>query len=173
MNVYQIRETLFDKLNSFKIEYTKEQTIFRNLAVFDFESICVQEDIFKDTDTTKKIGKDNPISVSISSNLVQQTIFLCNADSHYLVASFIAALEYLASHSKVQMKTLFLDIETAIKNRLDRILETLSQLHNRRGQVIETEDVCFQEDSDDSCASTQFLQMKRNQLIDLQEHWKR
>ena len=35
-NVYQIREALFDKLNSFGIEYTKEQALFKNLAVFDF-----------------------------------------------------------------------------------------------------------------------------------------
>ena len=41
-NVYQTQETLFDKLDSFGIEYTNEQTLFKNLAVFDFESICVQ-----------------------------------------------------------------------------------------------------------------------------------
>ena len=40
--VYQIRETLFDKLDSFGINYTSEQKIFKNLAIFDFESICVQ-----------------------------------------------------------------------------------------------------------------------------------
>ena len=41
-NVYQTQETLFDKLDSFRIEYTNEQTLFKNLALFDFESICVQ-----------------------------------------------------------------------------------------------------------------------------------
>ena len=40
-NVYQIRETLFDKLDSFGIKYTSEQKLFENLAIFDFESICV------------------------------------------------------------------------------------------------------------------------------------
>ena len=34
---------------------------------------------------------------------------------------FVAALQNLASQSKVQMKTLFLDCETAIKTRLDRV----------------------------------------------------
>ena len=38
-NVFQIQETLFDKLDSFGIEYTNEQTLFKNLAVIDFESI--------------------------------------------------------------------------------------------------------------------------------------
>ena len=74
-NVYQIPETLFAKLNSFGFEYTNEQTLFKNLAIFDFESICVQEESFEDTDTTKWIGKHIPISVSIS-NLVNEPIFL-------------------------------------------------------------------------------------------------
>ena len=42
-NVYQIREILFDKLDSFGIKYTSEQKLFQNLATFDFESICVQD----------------------------------------------------------------------------------------------------------------------------------
>ena len=41
-NVYQTQETLFDKLHSFGIEYNHEQTLFKNLAIFDFEAICVQ-----------------------------------------------------------------------------------------------------------------------------------
>ena len=57
MNVYQIRETLFDKPDSFAINYTSEQKLFKNLAIFDFESICVQEETFRDTNTTTWIGK--------------------------------------------------------------------------------------------------------------------
>ena len=37
-NVYHIRETLFDKLDSFSIKYTSEQKLFENLKMFDFES---------------------------------------------------------------------------------------------------------------------------------------
>ena len=40
-NVYQIQETLFDKLNSLEFNYTSEQKLFKNLVIFDFESICV------------------------------------------------------------------------------------------------------------------------------------
>ena len=76
-NVYQLKETLFDKLDSFNIPYTDEQKLFKNVAIFDFESICVQEDDFKDTETTRWIGKHVPISVSISSNLLQEPIFIC------------------------------------------------------------------------------------------------
>ena len=42
-NVYQIRETFFDKLDSFSIRYTSEQKVFKNLAMFDSESICVEK----------------------------------------------------------------------------------------------------------------------------------
>ena len=48
-NVYQILETLFDKLDSFGIKYTSQQKFSKNLAIFDFESICIQEESFKDT----------------------------------------------------------------------------------------------------------------------------
>ena len=102
-DVYQTQETLFDKQDSFGIEYTHEQTVFKNLAIFDFESICVQES-FTDTDTTKWIAKHFPISVSISSNLVKEPIFLCNSDPHHLVTSFIGALENLALQSKAILK---------------------------------------------------------------------
>ena len=69
-NVYQLRETLFEKLDSFNIPYREDQKLFKNLAVFDFESICVKEETYKETETTKWIGKHVPISVSISSNLI-------------------------------------------------------------------------------------------------------
>ena len=42
-NVYQIRETLFAKPDSFGVKYTSDQKLFKNLAIFDFESICVQK----------------------------------------------------------------------------------------------------------------------------------
>ena len=109
-NVYQIRETLFDKLDSFGIKYTSEQKLFKKIAIFDLESNSVQEETFRDTITTTWIGKHVTKSVSISSNLVEEPIFLCNSDPHQLVASFIGVFENLASQSKAKMKNLFLDI---------------------------------------------------------------
>ena len=43
-NIYELRETLFEKLDAFIIPYRNEQKLFKNLAIFDFESICVKED---------------------------------------------------------------------------------------------------------------------------------
>ena len=162
-NVYQIRETLFDKLNSFGINYRSEQKLSKNSAILDFESICVQEETFRDTITTNWIGKLVLISVSISSNLVEEPVFPCNSDPHYLVASFIGVLEKLASQSKAKMRKMFFDINTTIKIELGSILEKLTQRPNRREQADLID--CNSETS----ASTQFLQRQKNQLVDLQE----
>ena len=166
-NVYQNRETLFDKLDSFGIKYTSEQKRFNNLAIVDFESICVQDETFRDTNTTIWIGNYVPISSASSSNLVEEPLFLCNSDPHHLVASFIGTLENSASQSKAKKKNLFLDVETTIRMKLGSILEKLTQCHNRR------ENAWFdmsQDDCDNKIfASTQFLQSQKNQLIDLQE----
>ena len=67
-NVYELRETFFEKLYAFNIPYGNEQKLFKNLAILDFESIRVKEEAYKQTETTTWIGKHVPISISISSN---------------------------------------------------------------------------------------------------------
>ena len=168
-NVYELRETLFEKLDAFKIPYKNEQKLFKNLAIFDFESICVKEDSYKQTETTAWIWKHVPISVSISSNLIPEPIFLCNANPHHLISSFITALEGLATQSKAQMKLNFIEVETAIKTKLCAVLEQVNQRRNRVSNFV---DDCIVEEEDKDL-STQFLQMQKNQLIDLQEHFDR
>ena len=133
--VYQIREILFYKLDSFGIKYTSEQKPFKNLALFDFESLFVSYETFKDTITYTWIRKHVPISVSISSKLVDEPIFLCNSDPHHLHASFIGALENLASPTKAKMKNSFLDIETTVRIKHGSVLERFNRRHNRREKV--------------------------------------
>ena len=169
-SVYQLRETLFDKLDSFHIQYTDDQKLFSNLAVFDFESICIPEEKFKNTETTTWIVQLVPISVSISSNLIAMPIFLCNYNPRELVEPFIDAVEGLATQGEAQIKLKFLEIETAIKGKLTRTLESLNERRYRNQRVFEFEDPCFEDDNAEKDASTQFLQMQKNQLIELQEH---
>ena len=151
-NVYQLRETLSDKLDSFDIQYTDDQKLFNNLAVFYFESICVPEEKFKNTETTTWIGKHVPISVSISSNLIAIRMFLCNSNPRDLVESFISAVEGLATRSKPQLKLKFLKVETAIKSKLTRTLESLNERRCRNQRVFEFEDQCFEDDSEEKDA---------------------
>ena len=74
-SVYQLRKTLFHKFDSFDFPYTDNQKLFNNMAVFDFESICEEDESFNDTETTTWIGKHVPFAVLISSNLIQEPIF--------------------------------------------------------------------------------------------------
>ena len=171
-NVYQLQETLFDKLGSFGIHYTDDQKLFTNLAVFDFESICIPEEKFKNTKTTTWIGKHVPMSVSISSNPIAKPIFLCNSNPRDLVESFIDAVEGLATQSKAQMKMKFLEIEAAIKSKLTRTLEYLNEHSCLNQRVSEFKDHFFQDDNEEEDVPTQFLQMQKIQLIEPLEHLK-
>ena len=114
-NVYDLRETLFEKLDAFNISCSNEQKLFKKLAFFDFESVCVTKDSYKQIATTTWIGKHVPIIVCFSSNLIPEPIFLCNANPPDLISSFITALDGLATQSKAQMKLIFFEVETAIK----------------------------------------------------------
>ena len=171
-NVYELRETFFKKSDAFIIPYKMEQKLFKNLASFYLESICVKEDSYKQTETTTWFGKHVPRSVSISSNLIPEPIILCNANPHYLISSFITALEGLATQSKAQMKLNFIEVETAIKIKLCALLEELNQRRNRAERVSHFVDDCIVEEEEKDF-STQFLQMQKNQLIDLQEQFER
>ena len=73
--LYQLRETVFDKLDAFNIPYSDDQKIFINMATSDVESNCVQEGKLFDTDSTTWTGKLVPISVSTSFNLIEGSIF--------------------------------------------------------------------------------------------------
>ena len=171
-NVYELRETLLEKLDAFNIPYRNEQKLFKNLAIFYLESICLKENSYKQTETTTWIGKHVPISISISSNLISEPIFLCNANAHHLISSFITALEGLASKSKAQMKLNFIEVETAIKIKLGATLEQLNQRRKQAESVSNFADDCMVEEEEKDL-STQFLKMQKNQLIDLQVHFER
>ena len=166
-------KSFFDKLNSSDIQCTDDQKLFTSLGVIDFESIYIPEEKFKNTGMTTWIDKNVQNSVSISSNLIAMPLFFCNSNPRNLVESFIDAIEGLATQNKTQMKLKFLEVETAIKSKLTRTLESLNERRCPNQQVFEFEDHCFEDDNQEKDASTQFLQMQKNQLIELQEHLER
>ena len=147
--------------------------LFINLAVFDFESIGIPEEKFKNTETTTWFGEHVPILVSISSNLIAKPLFPCNSNPRDLLESFIDAVQGLVTKSNAQMKLKFLEVETAIKIKLTRTLESLNESRCRNQRDFEFEDHRFEDDNEEKDASTQFLQMQKNQLIELQEHLER
>ena len=101
-NVYELREILFEKLEGFSLPVSQDNKLFNNLAIFDFESICVPTEELKETQTTIWIGKHVPISVSISSNLIDEPIFLYNKDPQNLIIDFVSNLELLAEQCDIR-----------------------------------------------------------------------
>ena len=169
-SVYILRKTSSGKLDGFGVRYEEDQKMFKNLAVFDFESICVSSNQLKDTNTTTWVGKQEPISVSVSSNLLQEPIFLCNKDPKTLIVSFVEALEELDTKSKAEILRNFSSIENAIKTRVNSIFEKLNERKNESTPMFEFQNIEEEEKID---MSTQFLQIQKNQLLELQQHFER
>ena len=71
------------------------------------------------------------------------------------------------------MKLKFLQVETAIKSKRTRTLEYLNERRCCNQRVFEFKDHCFEDYNQEKDASTQFLQMPKNQLVELQEHLER
>ena len=109
---YSLQKTLFEKLDTFSIGYPEDYTLFKNFVVFDFEAICVQSVETNNTATTSFIGTHVPVPVSISSNLLDEPVFLCENDPNCLIISFVAQLETLAAKNKANERPKFLEAET-------------------------------------------------------------
>ena len=160
-SVFQLGETLFDKLRAFDIEVVKSINIF---AVFDFESICVKNRLI-DTETTTWVGKHEPISVSITSNLLEEPIFICDTEPHSSVSAFVNSVESLGEKNKLEMDLKFHDIATRIKEKVQRVLSAINtkrrQLANGnepRERLVDMGD----DDEDEISVSTEFLLTQKN-----------
>ena len=164
---------MFEKLEGFNLPVSEDNKLFNNLAFFDFESIFVPTEELKETQTTTWIEKHLPISVSVSSNLIDEPIFLYNKDLQNLLIDFVSNLELLAEKNKLEMRTKFQDIGVAINERLKKIFDQLNERSkNYSSSKFEYKDDCI-EDSGEADMSTQFLRSQKNQLIDLKQHLER
>ena len=79
-----------------------------------------------------------------------------------------------AWQSRAQMKLNFIEVETTIKIKVSSLLEQLDQRHSQRDRVIDfDDDEYFNDTAEEKELSSQFLQLQKNQLIDLKEHFER
>ena len=99
-NVYQLREARFDNLNSFNIPYSDDQKLFKEVAIFVFESVCLQKDKFRHTDTTIWIGRHAPLSVPISSILIENQSFYAIAIHEFWLIQFLMLLKGYQQRAK-------------------------------------------------------------------------
>ena len=111
------------------------------------------------------LGAHSNIGIDISE-LGTRKNFLCISRLCDLVSSLKEVLEILAPQSKTQMKINLLQVEAVMKNRLARIPAVLNC---GRSQCVGIE---AEDDNSENC-STNFLQMQKNQPIDLWEHFER
>ena len=117
----------------------------KNMGTSASESICVQEDKYCNIDTMDGIGKPVAKSVSILSNLmIEKPILLCNSNPRALVESIVDALEQSATHTKAQMKSFFLEMETSAKDKLYQNLSAPNQRRLREEPVLEFEGGCIE-----------------------------
>ena len=144
---------------------TRVNKSFKKVALINFESICFKKDTFKRANKTTWITKHVSITVSNFSNHVEDQICFCSSDRRHLVAPFAGTVENL---SHADTKNLFFDIDTTKKIKLGSVLEKLTQRHNQREhvrRVVKNQKHCENE----NCASTQFPQIKKNHLVELEE----
>ena len=115
-------------------------------------------------------GSMSQFQYSFFQTLREKIFFLLwNSDPHILLHFLDGTLENLAVQSKTKMQKLFLDIETGINFRLGSILKKLTQSHNRQKQVRRfylNQNDC----KNKNYASTELLQIQKNQLNDLRQH---
>ena len=142
------------------------------MVVFDCESDCVQEDKFRDKITATWIRKHFPVFISLSSNLIEELIFLGHSNPGALVESFVVALDGFATQSKSQTKLEFLEVETTVKSKLNQLFFAFRQRHCHKKPVIAIEHRCAEEEEEQD-VSTHFLQRQENEPTVLLDHLKR
>ena len=86
------------------------------MAFFDFESICDEDENFKDNQTKPYFRNHITILVSMLSNLIKEANFLCVPNPYDFVNVFTDGWEKLTAPGKAQMILNSLQIETAKKN---------------------------------------------------------
>ena len=103
--------------------------------------------------------------------LKHEPIFLCNKDPKTLIVSFVETLEELASKSKAKKLQKFSSIENSIKTRVNSNFEKLNERKNESTPIFEFQNIEDEEEEIDM--SSQFLQIQKNQLLELQQHFER
>ena len=135
-------------------------TLFNNFAVFDFEPFCVKNSKLVDTETITWVGKHEPISVYITSNLLEKLIFICNTEPHSPVSAFVNSLESLTEKNKLEMNLKFHDTATRTKEKLERVLSDINTKKRQSSNGNEPQERLVgmvDDDEDEISVSAQFL----------------
>ena len=116
---YELNETGFQKIRNLVIDF--ENYLFKNLVVFDFESITVHDPSLNHTASTNFIGKHVPVSVSIHCNLISNPFFICDVNPRSLVVKFLLELLDLSKRNSMELSQLFNPFLELIQKKLKQI----------------------------------------------------
>ena len=126
-SVHQLGESVFNKLKACGIEVTEDKLLVTNFAVFDFESISVRSSTVVVAETTTWVCTHQPISVSITSGLLEAPNLNCDTKLQSLFSTFLTSLENLAEKRKLEIGLKLLNNGTTIREKLERVTSTLDQ----------------------------------------------
>lgn len=103
--VYNLQQTIFEKLDDIGIYLDRDMRVSSNFAVFDFESYCAKEEAIQSTATTEYLGKHIPVSASVCDNFMStEPYFMHNHNPQQLVVDFLNYLEKLSAvNAKLQL----------------------------------------------------------------------
>ena len=132
--MYQLKETVFERLEDIGIHVEKEIRLFTNFAFFDFESITVADNTLKNSDSTTWIGRHVPISVSISYSFGSGVI-LCNSDPKQLVRHFIENLLEASQLSSVLVIEKFERVFNDLNEKITEYEEFSDEVDNANSTV--------------------------------------
>ena len=133
--MYQLRETLFDRLDSFDIRYSNDQKFFKYMEKFDLYSIEGKENPHY-----RYYNLDRYALSNICINFVQlawTNSFSCSSNPGALVESTDDTIDGLETKSEAQKWFKFLEIETIVKSKLNQFFFAPSQRRCLKKMVLE------------------------------------
>ena len=89
--------------------------------MFGFESIRVHDETLSNSYSVTWVGKHVPISVSIASNLLSASVFLCNENPMQLIRKFLDELLNLSEQSATMMQTKFNNVLIQLDEKIHEI----------------------------------------------------
>ena len=141
---FRTQETLFFQKVSTSFILFADKKLLNKSAVFDFESICGKFNSLVDTKTTAWVGKREPTSVCVISNLLVVPTFVSDTDS------LVSASRKLCSQ-RLDMSLKFHDFATTIEWNFERVMPT----SNKRRSV----------EYNDRTVPTHFLPLKGTKYL--------
>ena len=120
------RWTLFDRMTTFDFEVTKDTIQFNIFAVFDCEPNCGKNSKATARETTTRVGKLDPTSVSLSTNPWQKSVFVCETRTHWLASALVHYVENLADEKRFDIGIAIQEFATTSNEEVRTVRSSIS-----------------------------------------------